>query len=284
MNPLLENYKRILLDGTINTRDMGGIVTEDGHHLRKGLAFRSDTLNRLSPRDVAFWESQNLRLILDVRSPSEQERFPDVEIPCADHEILTIQHEVDLDHILQEPIHPKTYPDVKDPYWKNFLPFLYRYDPHGDMHQGFPRMYSMMPLDPVTQAHIHDALSLLLNKDREGAFVVHCKDGKDRTGFFCYLFLSALGVSYEEVLRDYLISRENEETRARAMAKEAKEAGIDDPVLLESIYWINTVDETNLAALKASLERHYGSVQSYLRQIIGLSEEDLAQLRDRYLE
>ena len=67
------------------------------------------------------------------------------------------------------------------------------------------------------------------------------------------------------------------------MAKEAKEAGIDDPVLLESIYWINTVDETNLAALKASLERHYGSVQSYLRQIIGLSEEDLAQLQTPFL-
>lgn len=278
-----ECLTRIPLEGTINTRDMGGISTQDGRRLRQGLAFRGDALNRLSPKDVAFWESQKLRLILDVRSSREQEQFPDVVIPGTKHLSFEIQHEVDPDHILRAPVDPKSFSHLKDPYFQNIVQFLYRYDPHGDMHQGFPRMYALMPLDPVTQEHIYQAFSLLI-KEKEGAFVVHCKDGKDRTGFFCYLFLSMLGVSYPEILRDYLLSKPNEEARARAMAKQAKEEGIDDPILLESIYWINSVDAANLNAAKASLEQHYGSVTDYLHWQIGLSEDEIRSLRNRYLE
>lgn len=277
-----ECFARIPLEGTINTRDMGGIPTRDGHYLRHGLAFRSDALNRLTPRDIAFWVSQGLRLDIDVRSEREQKQFPDVEIPNVVHGSFEIQHEVDEDHILKEAIHPKTFPDLKDPYFLDVLPFLYRYDPNGDMHQGFPRMYALMPLDPTTQKHLHQAFSLLSKE--KATFVVHCKDGKDRTGFFCYLFLSLLGVSYENILSDYLLSKPNEERRAREMQKQAKTAGIDDPLILESIYWMNTVDETNLNALDASLKRHYGSVEEYLLHQIGLTKEEILSLRSYYLK
>ncbi|MBO4230028.1 MAG: tyrosine-protein phosphatase [Clostridia bacterium] len=43
----------------------------------------------------------------------------------------------------------------------------------------------------------------------DGPFLVHCTEGKDRTGFFCMLLEAFAGADYDEIVRDYMITYEN---------------------------------------------------------------------------
>ena len=43
----------------------------------------------------------------------------------------------------------------------------------------------------------------------EGPFLVHCTEGKDRTGFVCMLLEALCGASYDEIVEDYMITYDN---------------------------------------------------------------------------
>ena len=43
----------------------------------------------------------------------------------------------------------------------------------------------------------------------EGPYLVHCTEGKDRTGFVCVLLEALCGASYREIVEDYMITYDN---------------------------------------------------------------------------
>ena len=43
----------------------------------------------------------------------------------------------------------------------------------------------------------------------DGPYLVHCTEGKDRTGFICLLLEALCGASYEEIVDDYMITYDN---------------------------------------------------------------------------
>ena len=45
--------------------------------------------------------------------------------------------------------------------------------------------------------------------EEDGSFLVHCTEGKDRTGFVCMLLEALCGASYEEIVDDYMITYDN---------------------------------------------------------------------------
>lgn len=53
------------------------------------------------------------------------------------------------------------------------------------------------------------ALGLLALAEQEGPFLVHCTEGKDRTGFMCMLIEALSGASYQEIVEDYMITYRN---------------------------------------------------------------------------
>ena len=64
-----------------NFRDLGGIATTDGHHIRHGLLFRSGHLANLEASDAdRLRDSMGLRRIIDLRRPSEMSERPDVRV------------------------------------------------------------------------------------------------------------------------------------------------------------------------------------------------------------
>ncbi len=44
---------------------------------------------------------------------------------------------------------------------------------------------------------------------QEGPYLVHCTEGKDRTGFMCMLLEALAGASYRELVNDYMITYDN---------------------------------------------------------------------------
>ena len=45
--------------------------------------------------------------------------------------------------------------------------------------------------------------------DREGPYLVHCVEGKDRTGFVCMVVEALVGATYDEMVADYMITYDN---------------------------------------------------------------------------
>ena len=53
------------------------------------------------------------------------------------------------------------------------------------------------------------AAGLAAMAEHEGPYLIHCTEGKDRTGFVCMLVGALAGASWDELERDYMITYEN---------------------------------------------------------------------------
>ena len=120
-----------------------------------------------------------------------------------------------------------------------------------------------------------------------GATVVNCTAGKDRTGIGTALVLTALGVPYETVREDFLLS--NRAIAAQfsrtpgASGIDTQAAGAFAALPKDVAALLAGVDGPYLDAAFDQIRRDYGSVEGYLAKELGLGPRDLARLRRRML-
>lgn len=111
-----------------------------------------------------------------------------------------------------------------------------------------------------------------------------------RTGTASAILLSALGVPWETIREDYVLTNEvrteyNEATFAKLRAMAAKQRNVSpediDMTDLEAFYILEGayID----GALKAA-EEQYGSMEGYIREGLDLSEDEIQALRSQLLE
>ena len=107
----------------------------------------------------------------------------------------------------------------------------------------------------------------------EGPYLIHCTEGKDRTGFVCVLLEALVGASYEEIENDYMITYYNY-YRIDSQSDEGKYNIIVNDLLKPMIEAILTDDvgyqEVSLSSRAAS----------YLISG-GMSEDEVALLKER---
>ena len=96
-----EDHRKIVLDGTSNTRELGGYKTEDGRSLKWGVLYRSDKLSELTDADQEYLLQLGIKRVIDFRSSEEKQNEPDqlpstlkyIEMPIeADGAILSLIH------------------------------------------------------------------------------------------------------------------------------------------------------------------------------------------------
>ena len=64
--------------------------------------------------------------------------------------------------------------------------------------------------DPTSDDYNNQLIAALKElPSRPGPYVVHCLEGKDRTGYVCALLEGLCGATYEEMVSDYLITYYN---------------------------------------------------------------------------
>jgi ABC-type dipeptide/oligopeptide/nickel transport system permease subunit len=111
--------------------------------------------------------------------------------------------------------------------------------------------------------------------DADGAVVVHCAGGKDRTGLVAALLLRVAGVPIEEIARDYARSEER-----RAGAPDSwVDAAPDEDERARRLFMQHTPPAAMQRALE-QLERDHGSAEAYLAHA-GLDEPHIERLRER---
>ena len=72
-----EDHRKIVLDGTSNTRELGGYKTEDGRSLKWGVLYRSDKLSELTDADQEYLLELGIKRVIDFRSSEEKQNEPD---------------------------------------------------------------------------------------------------------------------------------------------------------------------------------------------------------------
>ncbi|WP_338089880.1 tyrosine-protein phosphatase [Nonomuraea basaltis] len=183
------------LEGAVNARDLGGLPTRDGDVTRRGRIFRADNLQGLTPRDVDLLVGEReLRHVVDLRSNAEvslEGPGPLTQVPEVRHHHLTLFAEggrhtdVEADSI-----------DVD-----RVLPWAERRLDEELRVTGFYFGYLRDRPDGVVSA----LRAMALN---DGAALVHCAAGKDRTGVLVALALEVAGATREAIVADYVATGE----------------------------------------------------------------------------
>jgi protein-tyrosine phosphatase len=218
----------IELDGAVNVRDVGGLPTEDGGTTAPRVIIRSDNLQGLSDKDVRrLVEDHGVALVVDLRTPAEVTAEGPGPLVAAG-----VRH-VNLDLI------PGWDPQVSD---------TGRLVPHEQREAGDMSHFYLGYLDEAP-AQVVQALRELTSA--EGAAVVHCAAGKDRTGVVVALALAVAGVPREEIVADYALTAERiEAIRDRLVAtttyaEDMKRRPLDDmrPHALSMRHFFDRLDE-----------------------------------------
>lgn len=248
------------LEGANNFRDLGGYQTVDGRTVRWGLIYRSDALGELTAEDLETLAERDLRTVVDFRSSIERENHPDI-----------------LPGSIRNAYHFQVGATAVDP--DQFRADLFSGNLEG---ADFREMLIDGNRQMVDEGRVpYGELLGLLAEPENAPLVFHCAGGKDRTGVGAALLLSILGVPRETIIEDYLLTnfyRQEED------AENLKRMMSVLPELAEGIAEARQARREYILAAFDEIDTKYGGVDSYVRHVLGLSEEQIESLRDTYLE
>jgi len=177
------------LEGAVNVRDLGGLPTADGGSTVPGRLLRSENLQELSSADVKrLVEEIGVTTIVDLRTTTEVE----FEGPGPLDTVPSVRH---AHHPVLPELGSRTDAVAEALLVKKAAADRSRFP--DDIMCGHYLGYLEERPEEVTGALRWIAAS-------EGAAIVHCAAGKDRTGVIVALALSVAGVEPEAIVADYM--------------------------------------------------------------------------------
>jgi protein-tyrosine phosphatase len=190
--------RHLLWDGCANVRDLGGIPTRDGGETRWRAVIRADGLDRLTGRGWAALAEYGVRTVIDLRN--EAELRPDTAMRPAN--LRTI-------HLPLDGVEDREFWDV----WER-----------GPQY-GTPLYYAA---HLARLAHLSARVIVAIAQARSGGVVIHCGEGRARTGQISMLLLALVGVADADIAEDYVLSHERLRARRRARGE------VDQAVAIEA--------------------------------------------------
>lgn len=273
--------QRIPLEGTINTRDLGGYVANDGRRIKYKRIIRTDALYNLTDKDIAFLKANyDPRVDIDFRRPSEIAHHPDKPIPG----VAFFNYPVSEEGTDNGAVNPHPPITVPDPDIARLITFIYVISKDGDVTKAMEGNYRRYISSAFSQKHYSLFLKELI-KNKEGSVLYHCADGKDRAGIGTVIFLLALGIPQDAVLYDYL--KTNDNTKGKRDWRENYLKNVchyQDAKALNSVLMLAGVRKSWFDAAIDELNTKYWGIESYLTNQLGLSDSEIKALKDNYLE
>lgn len=116
--------------------------------------------------------------------------------------------------------------------------------------------------------------------DAEGAVLIQCSAGKDRTGFAAAVIQSSLGVAEESVIADYLRSNEARTAHNAQLLDALASRGVDRD-LLEPLLVLR---EDYIRVFLKAIDADWGGIDAYVRRGLGLGAHVIDALRRQLLD
>ncbi|MBQ5658563.1 MAG: tyrosine-protein phosphatase, partial [Peptococcaceae bacterium] len=141
----------------------------------------------------------------------------------------------------------------------------------------------MLAGDPYCNSVYREVMNVVMDP-AQVPFVQHCTSGKDRVGAGSATILMALGVPRETIIEDYLLSNENQ-ISANKLSSGAVTGGMEiTPEMMKMFAVLTKVHKEYLEAFFATIDAKFGGTEGYLKQGLGLTDADLARVKELYLE
>ncbi len=284
-------------EGISNIRDLGGILTADGHMVKRGMLFRSSQLTNATYEDIRrLREDYHVKLIIDLRTKEERERMPNA---CLQG-IAEIWNPLYSDDIRKPDIFRLDESDVL----LNRLKALFMI--HADeknaaeearklvremvLEEGIDpdyymsRMYQKFVNNQIVQKQVKQFFSMLINK-RGGSILFHCAAGKDRTGILTALLLYVLGVPKDRIIANYKDSAESSEDAVDFLLERMFPETMENYQIYRTLASVFFNSKTcYIEAFFDALERDYVSIDNYLQKAIEIHVDNQVRLKTLYLE
>lgn len=242
MEPSIDHGGRFLpLNGTMNTRDLGGLPLAGGGRTLTGAFFRSDVPMGLSDADFTELERRGLTTVVDLRQPHELKRDR-----SGLHGRDGLEwHNVEVwGHIDQDERPADEYDIV-----------------------GFYRA----ALDNAG-AGFAEAVTILA--DSQGAALFHCTAGKDRTGLLALLLLEVAGVPTESIVADFALTHDRIGPLRERLLADAEKNGVSR----EQFSRLLGATPEMLEPAIEHLHARHGGARAYLTSN-GVTDEVLEKVR-----
>lgn len=249
----------VTIAGAGNFRSLGGLLTRDGRRIREHFLMRSDRLCHLTAEGWEQLAATGLTTVCDLRSREECAQHPNC-VPATlgiDELACEVRNELRGDRRLLGMI-------IDQPTALGAEALMI------EIYRRLPQLMAPV-LGRIGERLLNGGAPML----------IHCTAGKDRTGFAVAMLLHALGVSQDEIERDYLASRAwtnvaiHRVSIAKGLSTTVPADALDavvDPLL--------DVREAYLHAAMAKVVEDFGSLERYFDIAAGLNASKREQLRD----
>ena len=254
--------ERVLpLEGGLNFRDLGGYVTRDGRRIQWGKLYRSGSMAGLTSTDYQYLSNLGVKVVCDLRTTQERNAEPNRWVAAQKIPILARDYDF-RDELANYSGGEK----FKPAQLKAAMTQAYRDLPYqlaSDYQAIFKRLAA-------------GELPLAFN----------CSGGKDRTGIGAALLLSALGVPRDTIIADYLLTNQaldpRQGFRKTPVSKSALQPWLKLPEEVRAP--LLAADADYLRATFASIEQKSGTLENYFRQTLGMTEDELDNMRKHLLQ
>ena len=268
----------IPVNGIINARDLGGYIMQDGRRLRDGMLLRSAHLADATDEDLQYLSSIPIAKVIDFRKDIEMNGKTDRMVPGAEYIRLEIDASGKIVSQATED-EKRLFTGNKQFDVKKFM-VMAAFNPMAQ--RIAQQMYPNLTNDPECRKQFKQFFRLILDT-ANGAILYHCTQGKDRTGFASALILAALGAGRDTIVADFDATNRVYEEDVRQCCQNVRLMGGKENEIATVKSFLGANTDNFIKALE-SIDREFGTMEAYLKGPIGLTEQDILTLRERYLE
>lgn len=250
-------------EGLTNFRDFGG-YRAGGRRMASGRFFRSANHALATEADLTKLAGMGISAVVDLRRPAERERAPSRRWEGFSASVIE-NHDPDEGAQSWDAFMAAW--DMEAPTYGDFLLGYYAEAPH------LPRIVDLFTRYFETLAAI------------DGAVVVHCAAGKDRTGLAVALTHHMAGVHTDDIIADYLLTNDSGRFEVHGAAwRDAILQQHGRAPSLETMRFVMGVTPEYLERSFGVITEQHGSIDSYMRDVLGVSDERRAQIEARLFD
>ena len=271
------DFRRLKLKKLNNARDLGGIQTADGRKIKQNKLIRSGKLYKLPEKTVQSLQKMGITTVVDLRIENERCNRPDTEwegcrnvrnpILCAPASEITGEYDLFT-------ANQKETARVKKEGERIIREF-------GSTDNYMIQSYRSMLFDESGKDGLRKFLRLVI--DADGGILWHCASGKDRAGICAMLVEALLGVDKKTILADYMASK-NFWRKKYFLNKTVLFLVPVSRSLKKILFGLMSIKEKYLQIVIDEVLERYGGIEQYCKAELGITDSDIAILKEKYLE
>ncbi len=261
-----------------NARELGGYQTADGRTVKRGVFLRTAKLSEAAEADIQrLCEDYRMSVVLDLRTTDEIEAEPDPEIPGVRNLHLGVMDET----LFEEKGEGSAREDDEDFEASDKIDRIIIAIREGLVTD---QMYVEFLSGEAGKAAYAQMFREIIDLPEGEALLFHCSQGKDRTGCAAMLILSALGVDEGTILEDFILTNSFNAELIDSERRMLEERGYEGDELEKLMTAMDAVNPRYMLNALDWMKENYGSALGYITQELGVSEAEIEQLRNKYLE